>query len=153
MPDIKPVARKDIRALYHVQVKPDQEQFVAPNGLTMAQTPWEPGSEVFGIWEGEIAVGLLAIIDFSHPDAVLEEGEDRDSLYVWRLLIDEDHQRKGYGTAALNFAKQMMRDRGLNSISLGVMDKPGSAVPVYEREGFVRTGIFINGEAQMVWRP
>ena len=51
------------------------------------------------------------------------------------------------------FRSQMMRDRGLNSISLGVVDKPGSAVPVYEREGFVRTGIFIDGEAQMVWRP
>lgn len=153
MPEIRPLTRKEIRALYHVQVAPGQEKFVAPNGLTMAQTPWEPGSEVFGIWEGETAVGLIAIIDFSHPEVTLHEGEDRDSLYVWRLLIDAQHQKKGYGTAALNFAKQMMRDRGLNSISLGVLNEPGSGVPFYQREGFVLSGIMIEGEAQMVWRP
>ena len=76
MPEFRPLAKNHIRDLYRLEVRPDQTKFVAPNGVTMAQWPFEPGSMVFGIWEGETAVGLLAMIDFSHPEADLQEGED-----------------------------------------------------------------------------
>jgi diamine N-acetyltransferase len=153
MPEIKPLERKHVGALYSMTILPEQENFVAPNGVTMGEALFEPGSEVFSIWQDETAVGLLAIIDFSHPDAILHPGEDPSSLYVWRLLIDEDHQRRGYGTFALNFAKQMMHDKGLTAVFITSVDKPGSAIPLYEGQGFVRTGRIVDGETELVWRP
>ena len=153
MPEIKPLERKHVRALYFMTIRPEQQDFVSPNGVTMAEAPFEPGSEVFSIWQDDTPVGLLAVIDFSHPNAQLEPGEDPTSLYVWRLLVDEDHQKRGYGTFALNHAKQMMRDRGLTAIFITAVDKPGGAIPLYEGQGFVRTGRIIDGETELVWRP
>lgn len=153
MPEFRPLAKNHIRDLYRLEVRPDQTKFVAPNGVTLAQWPFEPGSMVFGIWEGETAVGLLAMIDFSHPEADLQEGEDPTALYVWRLLIGADHQRKGYGTAALDFAKAKRIEMGLSAIFISAVDEPGSAIPLYEKEGFVRTGRIVDGETELVWRP
>lgn len=153
MPVLKPLVKADIRALYRLRVRSDQETFVGPNGLTMAQAPFEPGSEIFGIWEGETAVGLLAIIDFSHPQADLQDGDDPNSLYIWRLLIDADHQKRGYGTLALNHAKKLMHDKGLPALYIAAVDKAGSAIPLYEREGFCRTGRIVEGETELIWRP
>ncbi len=76
MPEIKPLERKHVRALYFMTIRPEQQDFVSPNGVTMAEAPFEPGSEVFGIWQDDTPVGLLAVIDFSHPNAQLEPGED-----------------------------------------------------------------------------
>ena len=83
----------------------------------------------------------------------LQEGEDPTALYVWRLLIGADHQRKGYGTAALDFAKAKRIEMGLSCIFISAVDEPGSAIPLYEKEGFVRTGRIVDGETELVWRP
>lgn len=153
MPEMKLLVKNHVPTLYRLSVRDDQQNFVSPAGITMWQAPFEPGSEVFGIWEGDTAVGMIAIIDLSHPDAYLLDGDDPDSLYVWRLLVDEDHQHQGHGTFALNFAKQMMHQRGRSSVSLTAVDEPGSAIPLYEREGFVRSGRIVEDEAELVWRP
>lgn len=153
MPEIKPVEKAHVRALYRLKVRPDQETLVSPSGLTMSEAPFAPGSEVFGIWDGDTPVGMISVIDYSHPDADLDDDDDPNSLYVWRLLIDAAHQQQGYGTLALNFAKNLMNERGLPALYITAVDLPGSAIPLYEREGFVRTGRRVEDEPELVWRP
>ena len=54
--------------------------------MTMAQSIFEAGSEIYGIWQDDTPVGLLAVVDMSHPDADLDEGDDPDGIYIWRLM-------------------------------------------------------------------
>jgi diamine N-acetyltransferase len=150
--DIKPLERRHVGPLYRLTLLPEQNQFVAPNGVTMAEAPFEPGSEVYGLWSGETAVGLVALIDFGHPDAILLDGDDPTGLYVWRLFVDQRFQGQGHGTTALNFSKARMKELARSALFITALDEPGSAIPLYEREGFVRTGRIVEGETELVWR-
>ena len=56
-------------ALCALRVGADQDQLVAPNDVTFTQAATEGGSEVYGLFDGDKPVGLIAIIDLAHPDA------------------------------------------------------------------------------------
>jgi len=141
--------RDTLRSLLKIKVAPSQEGFVANNAVTMAQSIFEPGSEVFGLWDGEQAVGLIAIIDFAHPEQVNLPTDDPAKLYVWRLMIADDVQRQGYGQQALAFAEDMARERDKVGVVLAAVDKEGTAVPFYQRNGYHLTGRVIEGEVEM----
>ena len=148
--DIRPVEFDDVGPLYAVRTTEAQQDFVAPNGITFGQAPFEPGSEIFGIWDGRTAVGLIAVIDMVHPDADITPGHDRDGIYVWRLLISADWQRKGAGTAAMQYAIDMARERGRAHVAVCCVEAPGSALPFYEKLGFQRTGKLVDSEVELV---
>ncbi len=148
--DIRRVEFDDVGPLHALRTTEAQESFVAPNGITFGQAPFEPGSEIYGIWDGDRAVGLIAIIDMVHPEADITDGHDRDGIYVWRLMIAADAQRSGSGTAAMRFAIEMARGRGRAHVAVCCVDAPGSALPFYEKLGFRRTGKLVDGEVELV---
>ena len=64
-----------------------QGGLVAGNAKTLAQAADEPGSDVWGLWLDKEPVGLMVMIDpRGYP--WLEEGDDPEAAYVWRLMID-----------------------------------------------------------------
>ncbi|MDG2341197.1 MAG: GNAT family N-acetyltransferase [Paracoccaceae bacterium] len=150
MTDIKPLTSKTLMPLIKLDVAAHQQGFVAPNAITMAQSLFEPGNEIYGIWEGETPVGLIAVVDMSHPNADLDEDDDPDGLYVWRLMVAKDQQGKGYGRAAMEFAKQRCRDLGRKQLLLSAVEHDQGAIPFYERLGFTRTGRIVSDEIEMV---
>lgn len=153
MTHIRPFGRDDIRALLAVEARPDQEGCVAPNAVTIAQSIFEPGSEIFGLWNGETAVGLLAIIDMSHPDADLGDGDDPDGIYIWRLLVDAAVQGKGHGRAAVRHAIAIARERGRAHLVVSAIPRNESALGLYQSEGFRPTGRIVDGEVELIRRP
>jgi hypothetical protein len=74
----------------------------------------------WAVYADETPVGFVMIADdVEGPDYVLH--------YLWKLLIDERHQRHGFTTSA---------GQG-----------PGSPIAFYERYGFERTGDVSDDEA------
>ena len=60
--------------------------------------------------------------------------------FLWRLLIDERHQRRGYGTATLDAVVAYVRGRpGGDALLTSAGQGEGSPQPFYERYGFVPT--------------
>ena len=69
------------------------------------------------------------------------DGPGYISQYLWKLLIDERHQRRGYGTATLDRIVQYFRSRpGVEVMWTSAGQGAGSPIPFYERYGFERTG-------------
>jgi diamine N-acetyltransferase len=61
--------------------------------------------------------------------------------YLWRLLIDQHHQGRGYGTAALRLAVEHVRTRADARVLLtSTVQGPASPVGFYLRQGFRLTG-------------
>ena len=147
--DARPLEKATLSLILRMEVAPEQRIFVASAPVTVAQSMFEPASEVFGLWDGEAPVGLIGMIDFTRPDADLVEGEEPDNFYLWRLLIDQGHQRQGYGSLALGFFLDRAREKGFARVTLTAVDAPGTPIPFYERHGFTRTGRIIEGEVQM----
>lgn len=144
------ITRETLRPLLRLKLSPGQENLVASNAVTIAQAAYEPASAVFGLWDGEDAVGLLAMIDIPrHPDG-LKPGDVPDAAYLWRLLISAESQGKGYGRAAIDLAKQIARDWGYLKLAASVVDAPNSNMGFYEALGFRQTGDTVDDELVIV---
>lgn len=149
MVERREITRETLAPLLKLKVRPDQEHLVAPNPVTIAQAAYEkPGGYVWGLWDGNTAVGLLAMI---HPKEYqhLEEGDDPEGAYIWRLLIDAEQQGKGYGRGAIQAALDVARDWNLPRLATSVVDADDSNIGFYERMGFRRTGTFVDDEIVM----
>lgn len=139
------VTRDNIRALMALETRADQRGLVAPNAVTLAQARYETGSSVWGLWDGDVAVGLIAMVH-PHEYPWPEEGDDPDAAFLWRLMIDAKRQGQGYGRSAIAEALQVTRDWGLPRLSAGVVDLPQNPLGFYEKQGFRRTGRVVDGE-------
>jgi len=140
------ITRDTLRPLLGLKLRPDQAHLVAPNPVTIAQCAYEqPGGYVWGLWDGDNAVGLLAMIrprEYQH----LEQGDDPDGAFIWRLMIAADLQGKGYGAAAITACRAQAHDWGLPRVATSVVDTPDSNIGFYERLGFRRTGGIVDDE-------
>ena len=75
-----------------------------------------------------------------------EDYEDPDDRYwLWRFMIDESLQGKGYGTAALREIIQYFKDHGAGNIRLSTKETNTRALSLYRKAGFRDTGE-MNGE-------
>lgn len=146
---LEPVTRDDVRPLFDLKVAPEDQTFVAPNEKTLAQAPYETGAYVFVIWAGNTRVGLIALLDFAEHE-YLEEDDDPQSAFVWRLMIADEFQGLGYGTMALDLACEWARNRCRPRMFIQAVTTNHDAISLYERCGFVRTGVVSDGEAQLV---
>jgi diamine N-acetyltransferase len=141
----RPVQRDHVQSLLRLVVRPDQVGLVSTNAKTLAQAAYEKGSHVWGLWDDETPVGLMAMI---HPGeypwdsyALPEPPGDRTAAYLWRLMIGAEFQGKSYGAAALAEAVAQARAWGCSRMTAHVADSPSSNLGFYERFGFRTTGI------------
>ncbi|MEM9009820.1 MAG: GNAT family N-acetyltransferase [Pseudomonadota bacterium] len=143
------VTRETLVPLLQLEVRRDQVGLVASNAATIAQVAYEPGAEVWGLWDGDRAVGLMAMIDPQrHPWP--EEGDDPQAAFLWRLMIGEEVQGQGYGRAAIGQVFAQARAWGLPRLVCSVVPDAASALPFYEKLGFRRTGRILDGEVELL---
>lgn len=75
-----------------------------------------------------------------------EEYEKPDDRYwLWRFMIDERQQGKGFGTAALREIIKYFKVNGANNIRLSTKESNIKALSLYKNAGFYETGEY-NGE-------
>jgi diamine N-acetyltransferase len=128
---------------------PGQEEFVASVEVSLDEAGQYPEAcaRHWAAYDGDEIVGFVMISD-GIPQATLDADPTLLGPYcLWRLLIDEGHQGRGYGTAAIDALVAYLRtqttaDTLIVSCGLG----EGSPKPFYERYGFVPTGQFHEGE-------
>ena len=73
-------------------------------------------------------------------DATPIPGEIIGPWFLWKLLIDERHQRQGYGRATLQRIIEIVREQGGTELFTSYSTGEGEPWPFYERLGFVPTG-------------
>ena len=88
----------------------------------------------WAVYADDTPVGFVMIADeVDSPDYVAH--------YLWKLLIDERHQRRGFGTATLDLIVEYFRGRpGVEVLTTSAGQGDGSPIAFYERYGFERTG-------------
>ena len=98
------VSKQNFWALMDLRVAKEQENFVASNAVSLAQAydTIADGRFVpcFGIYDGQLPVGLAMI---GHNSEEYEGMADvyRHSYCLWRFMIDQRYQKRGYGRDAL----------------------------------------------------
>ncbi len=143
---VRAVDADNLDALLKLDVAPGQRRLVAPVAQSLAQAAYNPAGRPLGLYDGDTPVGFLLLYD-----ARQDKERPADQLYVWRLMIDAAHQRRGYGRLALAWVLAEARRMGVGSVGLSHTPWDGHAGPFYERLGFAYTGEVDGVERKMVW--
>lgn len=138
---LRPITRENWRECARLDVAPDQQSFVAPNSRSLLQYLYQDPTdtfEPFGIYAGETMVGFMMY--------GMGEFGGLTGWEIWRLMIDQRYQKKGYGRQALQLSIDLMRER-LQVNELYIMFELGNDVArdLYASVGFQDTGI-IDGD-------
>jgi diamine N-acetyltransferase len=136
MVSLRPIDESNRGAVEALTVSSIQDQFVAGVADSLVEAVEDPGGRAiyWAIYAEEIPVGFVMISDEV-------DGPDYIAQYLWRLLIDQRYQGRGYGTAALDLVVAYFRGRpGVEVMWTSCGEGDGSPLGFYERYGFVQTG-------------
>jgi diamine N-acetyltransferase len=142
MVTLRPLTASNRQAVEALRVAPAQEQFVSSVAESLREAAEHPAARAlyWAVYADETPVGFVMIAD--------EVGDpDYTPHYLWKLLIDERHQRRGFGTATLDLVVEYFRARpGVEVLTTSAGEGDGSPIAFYERYGFRRTGEVSDGE-------
>src|SRR5262245_4649776 len=132
MVQLKEITKANLREVLRLKVAPEQEKFVAPNAVSIAQAYFDRDTAWFrAIYDGDTPVGFL----------MLDDKPEVPSYTLWRFMIDARYQRKGIGREALALLFAHVKARpGAKEILTSCVDAPGGPGPFYEGLGFAYTG-------------
>ncbi|HCX48487.1 MAG TPA: spermidine acetyltransferase [Bacillus sp. (in: Bacteria)] len=137
---LKTITKDNWLKAISLRVHEDQVKFVASNAVSLAQLNFLENFFAKGIYNGEEMVGFtLYGID-----------EDDHEYWIYRMMIDQKHQGKGYGKEAIKLViddiKSMKEERH-QTITLSYEPTNVHAKRVYEKIGFKEVeGLVIGGE-------
>lgn len=137
---LRQITPGNMRAVMQLAVTKEQEQFVAPNPVSIAQGAYEPLAWLRAIYADETPVGFVMLYD----DPFTPE------YYLWRLMIDASYQRMGFARQALQQVIDYVLTRpNAAELLLSYVLAEGSPQPFYASLGFVDTGEVHEGENVM----
>ena len=145
---LRPIDKNNREAVLALSVREDQP-FVAPNDVSLRQADEanaeQPGvARPFAIYTGDKLVGFCMF-------AFDPEEEDPDDRYwLWRFMIDQNEQGKGYGQAALRAIIQYFKDNGADRLFLSTEPENERGLHIYHKAGFRDTGIISDDEAVLM---
>ena len=129
------LSEDNMKQCFKLKVASDQEQYIASN-----EDSWKAAKENEKVARPFVLISDGKIVGFT-MFAFDENYEDpNDRYWLWRLMIDESLQGKGYGTAALRVIIQYFKDHGANNIRLSTKDSNTKALSMYRKAGFRDTG-------------
>ena len=137
--ELREITAETVRAVTALSVSPEQQGYVAPNAVSIAEAYFEPKAWFRAIAAGDELVGFVMV----YRDPAVGE------FYVWRFMIDERHQGHGYGRRAVELLVDEARSDGAKRITLSVVPGEHSALDFYSRLGFTQTGKEHGGELEL----
>lgn len=90
-----------------------------------------------GVTRGGVPAGFIMCSD--SPDG------EKDP-WIWRLLVDREHQGRGVGTFAVEHAISRYRSLGCKQVITAWYPGPTDASGFYKKLGFLETGEILDGE-------
>ncbi|PJN88928.1 GNAT family N-acetyltransferase [Bacillus sp. mrc49] len=147
---LKCVTRENWEEALALKVKERQRNFVPPVAVSLAKVYIKPDGDnivylPFAIYDGKMMIGFI-----------MHAYDENTANMYWinGFMIDESHQGKGYGRAALSEMVHWIANRftGCKEIRLTVFKENENARELYKRFGFLPTGD-VYGEEDVWFLP
>ncbi len=133
--NLRELNKNSVWEILKLNVTKEQMKFVAPNSISISEAHFSDTAWFRGIYLDDTAIGFVML-----------DLEDKE-YYLWRYMIADKFQGKGYGKVALNlvvdYVKTLPEAKELISSYV-----PGDGTPgeFYIKFGFVETGEIDEGE-------
>ena len=128
------VDESNFLACFSLKLGAQQEKFVSHPIRSLAQAyVYRKQCTPFAVCRaGEVVGYLMVIYDY-----------DEEAYFIWHLMIDAQHQGRGYGRAAMESALTYIRSKPFgnsNIVRLTVSPENSAACRLYQTLGFSPTG-------------
>lgn len=140
--NLQPVTKANWIACIDLTLHPQQQNNLASNVETIAESKFEPDSILRAICLGDRIIGMLAYCTEDEPP-------DPEVYWLFRLMVDKNFQGKGYGTQALDLAIKEMVQLGAKKIYISHKPQNEVASKLYQKLGFKYIGTLDDGDLFM----
>jgi RimJ/RimL family protein N-acetyltransferase len=134
----------NLRRVNELQTHASQTRFVSPVAASLGTALFPP------IVDGAPLVPWLRAIEADDELVgfvmMSQATAHHPEPFIWRLLIDRRHQRRGVGSTALDLVIDHCKASGAASVLVSWTEGRGSPAPMYLARGFVPTGDLDDGE-------
>ena len=140
---LEKVTKENYWEVVNLSVSPSQEDYVVSNAISIGQSKVQDECIPVAIYKENLLIGFaMYCID-----------TDDDQYWIYRIMIDQKYQSKGFGKEAFGILLQKIKaDKTKNVIYLGVHRKSEVAVCLYESYGFAFEGQVFGDEHIMCLR-
>ncbi|NLN46791.1 MAG: GNAT family N-acetyltransferase [Clostridiaceae bacterium] len=140
-PSLRPIDADNFWDIIGLEVADGQQDYVLSNAVSIAQARVQPECVPLAIYNGNTPVGfVMYCLD-----------RDDGEYWIYRLMIDQEHQRKGLAkTAMRHVLREIALDRARDKVYLGVRQDNDNAVELYHKLGFRFDGRIFGHEHVMV---
>ena len=102
MVELREITKDNLEQVLALHISESQKDFVSSTAHSLAQAwVYKDTAFPFAVYADDEIVGFV----------MLGYYEERSQYTLWKFLIDEKHQHKGYGRKALKLAVQYLIDR------------------------------------------
>lgn len=143
---LRPITADTVVRITRLNVRPDQQGFVAPNAVSLAQALFAPEAWYRAIYADEQPAGFVML----HDESLAPVPPTQPKVAVWRFMIDAAFQGRGIGRAALLQVIEQVRSRGVcETLTLSYVPAPGGPEGFYLGLGFRPNGEMDEDEVVM----
>ena len=130
-----------LEVVLKLKVSKEQENFVSTTAYSLAQAyVYRENAYPFAIYADDTLVGFIMFGFY----------ELRNQYTLWKFLIDEKYQNKGYGKMALALGIEYMKKQyDIKEMYTGVAIDNDVAERLYHSVGFQLTGLIENGMKEL----
>ncbi len=130
---LRSITKDNLDEVLRLKVSKNQENFVSANSYSLSQAwVYKNTAFPFAIYADDVLVGFM----------MLGYYEEREQYTLWKFMIDEKYQNKGYGKQALALGIQyLIENFHVKSVYTGVVFGNTVAKKLYESLGFRETGV------------
>jgi diamine N-acetyltransferase len=146
------ITDENSEAILALRLAPGQERFVSSVQESLAEAAAYPQARpwyraVVASDEPDGPVGFVMISWNAEP----QPPEIIGPWFLWKLLIDERHQGRGYGRAVVRKIAEMVSAEGATELLTSFVPEDGGPAGFYQRLGFVPTGE-VDGNGEVIVR-
>lgn len=135
------ITADNLEVVLKLKVSKEQENFVSTTAYSLAQAyVYRENAYPFAIYADDTLVGFIMFGFY----------ELRNQYTLWKFLIDEKYQNKGYGKMALALGIEYMKKQYyIKEMYTGVAIDNDVAERLYHSVGFQLTGLIENGMKEL----
>ena len=141
MVHLEPVTKDNLDNLLRLKVRDSQKSFVSTTAESLSQAyVYAETAFPFAVYNDQDVVGFIMMGYY----------EAKGYYTLWKLLIDQDCQHRGYGRQALKLGIAFLKDRfRVTEIYTGVSPGNVAAKALYHSFGFQDTGLTENNMEEL----
>jgi GNAT superfamily N-acetyltransferase len=138
--ELREITDENRESVLALHAGPAEGRFVSSVADSIAEAAESPeGSPWYrAVYANGVPVGFVMLswnVTPRPPDII-------GPWFLWKLLVDERHQRRGIGRAIVEHVVELIRAEGATELFTSHVIGKGAPDGFYERLGFVPTGTF-----------